>query len=32
MLTTIERYRDRVIDAAILPRTHWRPGSPVSAP
>ncbi|MGZ5419298.1 MAG: NAD-dependent epimerase/dehydratase family protein [Solirubrobacterales bacterium] len=30
MLTTIERYRDRVIDAAILPRTRWDPGSPVS--
>jgi UDP-sulfoquinovose synthase len=28
MLTTIERYRDRVIDSAIDPRTQWKPGSP----
>jgi UDP-sulfoquinovose synthase len=26
MLATIERYRDRVIDRAILPTTQWRPG------
>jgi UDP-sulfoquinovose synthase len=26
MLSTIERYRDRVIDRAILPRTQWKPG------
>ena len=31
MLTTIERYRDRVIEASILPRTRWKPGEPVSA-
>ena len=26
MLGTIERYRDRVIQRAILPRTRWKPG------
>jgi UDP-sulfoquinovose synthase len=26
MLTTIERYKDRVIERAILPRTRWKPG------
>jgi UDP-sulfoquinovose synthase len=26
MLTLIDRYRDRVIERAILPRTRWRPG------
>jgi hypothetical protein len=26
MLGTIERYSDRVIDRAILPRTRWKPG------
>jgi UDP-sulfoquinovose synthase len=26
MLTTIDRYRGRVIERAILPRTRWRPG------
>jgi UDP-sulfoquinovose synthase len=26
MLKTIERYRDRVIDRAIAPRTRWKPG------
>ena len=26
MLRTIERYRDRVIERAILPRTRWKPG------
>jgi UDP-sulfoquinovose synthase len=31
VLTTIERNRDRIIDAAILPRTRWNPGEPVSA-
>jgi len=25
MLKTIERHRDRVIDSAIDPRTHWKP-------
>jgi UDP-sulfoquinovose synthase len=30
MLKTIERHRDRVIDAAIDPRTRWRP-SPQAA-
>jgi UDP-sulfoquinovose synthase len=28
MLKTIERHRERVIDAAIDPRTQWKPGSP----
>jgi UDP-sulfoquinovose synthase len=31
VLTTIERHRDRIIDSAILPRTRWNPGEPVSA-
>jgi UDP-sulfoquinovose synthase len=31
MLKTIERHRDRVIDAAIDPRTRWKPGSPAGA-
>ncbi len=26
MLKTIERYRDRVIERAIAPRTRWKPG------
>jgi UDP-sulfoquinovose synthase len=26
MLALIDRYRDRVIERAILPRTRWRPG------
>jgi hypothetical protein len=26
MLKTIERYKDRVIERAILPRTRWKPG------
>jgi UDP-sulfoquinovose synthase len=26
MLGTIERYQDRVIERAILPRTRWKPG------
>src|SRR3954471_7904916 len=26
MLTTIDRYKDRVITRAIAPRTQWRPG------
>ena len=26
MLSVIERYRDRVIDSAILPTTRWKPG------
>jgi UDP-sulfoquinovose synthase len=26
MLSTIERYQDRVIQRAILPRTQWKPG------
>jgi UDP-sulfoquinovose synthase len=26
MLRIIERYKDRVIDRAILPRTRWKPG------
>jgi UDP-sulfoquinovose synthase len=26
MLSTIERYKDRVIERAILPRTRWKPG------
>jgi UDP-sulfoquinovose synthase len=26
MLKTIERYRDRVIERAIAPRTQWKPG------
>ena len=26
MLGTIERYKDRVIERAILPRTRWKPG------
>ena len=26
MLGTIERYRGRVIERAILPRTRWKPG------
>jgi len=26
MLQTIERYKDRVIDRAIAPRTRWKPG------
>ena len=26
MLKTIERYKDRVIDRAIAPRTRWKPG------
>ena len=26
MLHTIERYRDRVIERAILPKTRWKPG------
>ena len=25
MLTTITKYRERVIDSAIDPRTHWKP-------
>jgi UDP-sulfoquinovose synthase len=29
MLKTIERHKDRVIEAAIDPKTRWRPGSPV---
>jgi UDP-sulfoquinovose synthase len=28
MLKTIERHRDRVIDAAIDPQTRWKPASP----
>jgi UDP-sulfoquinovose synthase len=28
MLKTIERHRDRVIEAAIDPKTRWKPGSP----
>ena len=31
MLKMIERYKDRVIDDAIDPRTHWR-GEPVAQP
>src|SRR5207302_9897649 len=30
MLATIERYRDRVIESAILPRTRWKPGEAVA--
>jgi UDP-sulfoquinovose synthase len=30
VLATIERYRDRVIDSAILPRTRWNPGEPAA--
>jgi hypothetical protein len=26
MLKIIERYKDRVIERAILPRTRWKPG------
>jgi len=26
MLRTIERYKDRVIERAIAPRTQWKPG------
>jgi UDP-sulfoquinovose synthase len=26
MLRTIERYKDRVIERAILPKTRWKPG------
>jgi UDP-sulfoquinovose synthase len=26
MLKTIERYRDRVIERAIAPKTRWKPG------
>ena len=28
MLSTIERYKDRVIQRAIAPKTQWRPGEP----
>jgi UDP-sulfoquinovose synthase len=31
VLSTIERHKDRIIDTAILPRTRWNPGEPVSA-
>jgi UDP-sulfoquinovose synthase len=31
VLATIERYRERVVDSAILPRTRWNPGTPVRA-
>lgn len=31
VLDTVERHRDRIIDTAILPRTRWNPGEPVSA-
>ena len=30
MLGIIERYRDRVIERAILPRTRWKPGELVA--
>jgi hypothetical protein len=39
MLRIIDRYRERVIERAILPRTRWKPGelvaelpSPAEAP
>ena len=32
MLGTIERYRDRVIERAILPRTRWKPGELAGGP
>jgi UDP-sulfoquinovose synthase len=32
MLQSIERYRPRVIERAIAPRTRWRPGQPEGKP
>jgi UDP-sulfoquinovose synthase len=32
MLSTIERYKDRVIARAIAPKTRWRPGEPEANP
>ena len=32
MLTTIDRYKDRVITRAIAPRTQWRPGEAEANP
>ena len=29
MIHTIERYKDRVIESSIDPRTRWNPGEPV---
>ncbi len=29
MIHTIERYKDRVIESSIDPKTRWRPGAPV---
>ncbi len=31
VLKTIERYRDRIVESAIDPRTRWDPGQPVPA-
>ncbi|MFN2612755.1 MAG: NAD-dependent dehydratase, partial [Solirubrobacterales bacterium] len=31
VLAAIERHKNRIVEAAILPRTRWNPAQPVSA-